>query len=57
MNDNSKLIGATMVGTMVGITSMLAINGMAKDSRVKSKEAKLQRHRDRHRKKLQNQMI
>lgn len=35
MNDNSKFIGATMVGTMVGITSMLAINGMTKDSRVK----------------------
>ena len=33
--DNSKLIVATMVGTMVGITSMLAMQGMSKDKRVK----------------------
>jgi len=34
-SDNSKIIGATMVGTMVGITSMLAMQGLQTDQKTK----------------------
>lgn len=51
------MIGATVVGTMIGVTSILALQGMKEDKKTKHKELKLQKQRDKHRKKVQNNLI
>lgn len=53
----TKLIGATMAGTMIGVSTMFALQGMQKDPKTKQRELKLQRLKEKKSKYMQNKMI
>ena len=55
--DMRTLMGAAVAGTFIGISSMLAVQGMQKDPKTKAREAKLQRLQEKKSKYMQNQMI
>ena len=55
--DIKKMMGATIAGTMIGISTMFALQGMQKDPKTKQRELKLQRLKEKKNKYMQNKMI
>ena len=57
MADSQKLIGAAVAGTMIGISTMFALQGWQNDKKSRQREAKLQKLKERKERYLQNKLI